>query len=122
VLVELWPPYVAQSRSKATARTKIGKALKANEREIDLAIAGLLLQIEEKLADLRNERPNSEEAIAGRNKRVADYERMRAELENIRQMVALFKKGEVKEAKVVQSVNTFADGVKDWWDIPRGIR
>lgn len=115
VLAELEPQRVPPSRSKATPRTKIGKALKANEREIDLAIAGLLLQIEEKLADLKNERPNSEQAIAAQDKRVADYERMRNELESVRQMVALFKKGGVKEAKVVQSVNTFADGVKDWW-------
>jgi hypothetical protein len=116
VLAELQSPSIRKSRSKGNARTKIGKALEANESEIDLAIAGLLLQIEDKLAGLKNERPNSEEAIASRNARISDYERMRSELENIRQMAALFRKGEVKEAKVVQSVNTFADGVRAWWN------
>jgi len=117
VLAELHSPSVRKSPSKESARTKIGKAVKTNGSEINLAIAGLLLQIEDKLAGLKNERPNSEEAIASRNARISEYERMHSELENIRQMIALFKNGEVKEAKVVQSVTKFADGVRAWWNM-----
>jgi hypothetical protein len=49
------------------------------------------------------------------NTQVSDYERMHADLANIRQMVALFKTRQAKEMGVVQSVKTFADGVKTWW-------
>jgi hypothetical protein len=114
VLAQLRPS-LPKRPAKSSARTKIGKAIEKNEKEIDLAVVGLLLQIDDKLQVLRNERPNSADAIASRNARISDYERTRAELENIRQMVAQFKKGEIKEARVVQSVTTFADGIKSWW-------
>lgn len=116
ILAQLTSPANSKSRPKKKARTKIGKAIEENETEIDLAIAGLILQIEDKLAVLRTERPNSDDAITRRDERISDYERMRAELETIRQMMSRFKTGEVKEANVVQSVNTFADGIKSWWN------
>jgi hypothetical protein len=31
-------------------------------------------------------------------------------------MVSRFKKDEVKEAQVVKSVSTFAQGIRNWWD------
>jgi hypothetical protein len=107
----------SQSRTgaKGKAKTKIGKAIELNEKEIELAIAGLILQIDDKLEVLRHDRPNSDEAIVSRDLRISDYERMRADLENIREMVAQFKKGAVKEAKVVKSVTTFGEGIRIWW-------
>jgi hypothetical protein len=97
------------------ARSKIGKAVETNEQEINLAIAGLVLQIDAKIEALRGERPNSDEAIAERDADVSVYERMRAELERIRDMVAAFRGGTAKEAAVVQSVTTFREGVQNWW-------
>ena len=76
---------------KSKARTKIGKALEANEKEINLAVAGLVLQIEAKIEALQGERPNSDEAIAERNAHITEYTRMRTELEHIRMMVAASK-------------------------------
>ena len=113
VLAQDRPP--KQKPTDRTARTKIGRSIEKNEKEIDLAIAGLLLQLDDKLTGLRNERPNSDDAIKSRDARISDYERMRAELEHIREMMTQFKTGMVKEVKVVQSVNTFADGIKSWW-------
>jgi hypothetical protein len=116
-LQELLAPYSPAGRrsAKASARTKIGKATEANERDIQIAIAALILQIDSKLDDLRLERPNSDDAIANRDSRISDYERMRSELENIREMVVQFTKGEVKETQLVKSVTTFREGVKNWW-------
>jgi membrane-bound inhibitor of C-type lysozyme len=102
--------------TKSKARTKIGKAVEANEKEINLAVAGLILQIDAKIEALQGERPNSDEAIAERDAQITKCERKRAELEHIQTMVAAFKKGTVKEAKVVKSVKTFADGVASWWN------
>lgn len=98
------------------AKTKIGKALEANEKEILLAVVGLMLQIDAKIEALRGERPNSDDAIAERDKHITEYERMRGELENIQTMVAAFKKGTEKEAKVVKSIKTFTEGVQSWWN------
>lgn len=101
--------------TKSKARTKIGKAVEANEKEINLAVAGLILQIDAKIEALRGERPNSDEAIAERNAHINEYEQRRTELEHIRTMVTAFKKGTEKEANVVRSLKAFADGVELWW-------
>jgi Domain of unknown function (DUF4062) len=103
-------------RTKSKARTKIGKAVEANEKEINLAVAGLLLQIDAKVHALRGDRPNSHEAIAERDAHITEYERMRGELEHIRAMIGAFKKGTEKEASVVRSLKIFADGVRLWWN------
>jgi PAS domain-containing protein len=105
-----------KAKQAGKARTRIGKAVEANEKGIQLAIAALILQIEDKLEGLGNEWPNSDEAIAARESRISEYERMRGELENIRQAVIQFIKGKEKEASVVKSVTTFQDGVKNWWN------
>ncbi|MDA9520023.1 hypothetical protein XI06_06520 [Bradyrhizobium sp. CCBAU 11434] len=102
-------------KPKGKAQTKIGKAIETNEKEILLAITGLILQIDSKIETLRDLRPNSPEAIAEQGAHISEYERMRAELERIQVMVNAFKKGEQKEAKVVKSVKTFAEGVQGWW-------
>jgi hypothetical protein len=109
---------VASTRrgTKGKARTKIGKAVEANEKEINLAIAGLILQVDAKIEALQGERPNSDEAIADRNAHITDYERMRNELERLRIMVAAFMNGTGKEGNVVRSLKTFADGLGLWWD------
>ena len=96
--------------------TEIGIAVEANETEIKLAIAGLIFQIDAKLEALRNELPNSEEAISALGAQVAEYEQMRAELEGIRGKVEAFMKGIGKEEALVKSMTSFAEGTKLWWN------
>jgi hypothetical protein len=109
-------PKAATKPKTGKAKTKVGKAVEANEREIRLAISGLILQIDAKIEALRDQRPNSPEAIAEQEANVSEYERMRAELERIQTIVEAFTKGQEKEAKVVKSVKAFAAGVQAWWD------
>jgi hypothetical protein len=109
-------PSAGETSASGKARTKIGKAIVANEKEIVLAVASLMLQIEDKLTVLGAERPNSPEAITKRDGAVSEFERMQAELENIRTMVTQFKKNEVKETQVVKSVTTFSKGIRNWWN------
>ncbi|MHC4055095.1 hypothetical protein [Bradyrhizobium sp. 25ACV] len=97
------------------AQTKIGKAIEQNEHNIQIVVTALILQIDAKLEELKQNRPNSDEAILNLNGQVSEYERMRAELVSIRDMVAAFIAGQVKEAAVVKSVTTFRDGIKNWW-------
>jgi hypothetical protein len=101
--------------SKAT--TKIGKAVEANEKEITLAISALILQIDAKLEALSSERLNSDEGQARVVQETTDFERMKAELERIQDMVAAFKKDKApeKEKAVVKATKTFKQGVEEWW-------
>jgi hypothetical protein len=98
------------------ASTRIGQAALANEKEINLAIDGLVLQINAKLEVLTAERPNSDEAKAKVAQEVSDFERMKSELERIRESVAAFKKGKAPEQEVVKATKSFRQGVEQWWD------
>ncbi|WP_315836901.1 hypothetical protein [Bradyrhizobium prioriisuperbiae] len=108
---------VKPSKARSSrARTTVGKAVEASEKEIKLAISGLILQIDEKLDKLGDDRPNSEDARAKIAADTSDLERMKAELERIRELVMAFNKGKAPEKDVVQSVKTFKDDIQHWWD------
>ncbi len=109
-------PLMGKTPATSQARTKIGRAVVANEKELVLAVASMMLQIEDKLTVLRAERPNSLDAIAKRNGAISEFERMQAELEKIRIMVTQFKQNEVKETQVVRSITTFSQGIRNWWN------
>ena len=111
ILAKPKPPKTKQGR----AQTKIGKAVEANEKEINLAIAGLILQIDAKLEVLVGERLNSDEGKARVREEISDFERMKTELKRIREMVAAFKKDKILEREVVKATKTFRQGVEDWW-------
>jgi hypothetical protein len=116
MLGKLSPKKKQLPEKKGTARTTIGKAIQANEKEITLAISGLVLQIDDKLERLGDERPNSDDARAKIAAEVSDLERMKTELERIHELVAAFKKGKAPEKDVVKSVNTFKDDIQGWWE------
>jgi hypothetical protein len=111
------PPRSAKAK-QGRATTKIGKAVEVNEKEINLAIAGLILQIDAKLEILRGELPNSDEGQSQVQRELTEFERMKAELERIRKMVAAFKKGKApeQEQEVVKATKTFKQTVQGWWE------
>jgi hypothetical protein len=102
-------------RSGGKAKTKIGKAIEANEKSILLAIEALTLQIEDKIAKLRDERPNDPDAIKKVDASIAEFDAIQVELERIKVAVQQFKNNEVKEKEVVETVGTLKDTVSKWW-------
>ncbi|WP_371422297.1 hypothetical protein [Tardiphaga sp.] len=109
----LAPP---KSKRSGKAVTKIGKAIEANEKSILLAIEGLKLQIGDRIAKLRDERPNDPDAIKKVDASIAGFEEMQAGLEHIKVAVQQFKKNEVKEKAVVESVHSFKGSLGKWWN------
>jgi hypothetical protein len=104
-----------KSRGGGKAKTKIGKAIEANERSILLAIETLQLQIEDKLAKLQDERPNDPEIVARKETSISEFETMHGELERIKIAVQQFKNKEVPEKDVVQTVKGLKASVSEWW-------
>jgi hypothetical protein len=97
------------------AKTKIGKAIETNEKGIILAIEALKLQIGDKLAKLKDDRPNDPDAVTKKEAAISEFEEMNAELERIKVAVQQFKRNKVAEKEVVASVTTFKDSVSHWW-------
>jgi hypothetical protein len=96
-------------------RTAAGRVIVQNAAQIELQTASLTLLIDEKLATLRAERPNSREAQKRRDDQIADYERLKAQLEQLRTAAGAFSKAPKKERAAVEATKTFAEGVRSWW-------
>ncbi|MGA7993422.1 MAG: hypothetical protein WCA28_00785 [Bradyrhizobium sp.] len=104
-----------KSRGSGKAKTKIGKAIEANEKSIFLAIEALKLQIDDKIAKLNDERPNDPDAVKKKDAAISQFKEMRDELDRIKVAVQQFKKNEVKEKEVVETVHAFKDSIGKWW-------
>lgn len=102
-------------RGGGKAKTKIGKAVEANEKSIILAVEALKLQIEDKIAKLNDERPNDPDVVKKKDASIAELEEIRDELDRIKLAVQQFKKSEVKEKEVVETVHAFKDSLGKWW-------
>jgi hypothetical protein len=100
-------------------RTRVGKALMVNVKDLRVAVGTSILLIEDKLNTLKEYRPNLPQAIAERDEEIQVLTRMRVELESILDLPEGIKKGIVKESDASRSVKTFADGVRDYWNKQR---
>jgi hypothetical protein len=108
-------PYFSDAAARGEQiAPKGGKIVEANDRDINLAVAGLILLIDAEIEALQGERPNSAKYIADRHADITEYERLHAEPESIR-MAAAFKKGPETEANVVKWVKILADGGETRW-------
>jgi len=97
------------------ASTAIGKAVLKNRVEIDVAAASLLLLIDERLKSLREQRPNSSEAQAARDAAIADCEDLKRRVELFLGAASQFAAKKAKETSVVETTNSLAAGIGDWW-------
>jgi hypothetical protein len=97
------------------ARSKVAKAVIGNWIQIGLSAEALLLLIDEKLDQLRAERPNSSEAKVSRDAEITHYEALKQQLQAFRGTVLNFSKGKANETAVVKSTKSFVNGVRDWW-------
>jgi hypothetical protein len=96
--------------------TSIGKLVAKNQVQIALASGSLLLLIDEKLAALETELPNSEEAKVARENAIEQYTQLRTDLSDLKNAVSELHNGKGEESKVVNSVGVFATGVRAWWN------
>jgi len=101
----------AELESAPTPRTKVGKAVLENRVHIVLNLEALLLLIDDKLAALRAQRPNSDEA----NHQIEHYENLKRSVETFHTTSLDFSAGRTGEDTVVASTTSFADGLKTWW-------
>jgi hypothetical protein len=96
-------------------RTAVGKSIQRNQTTIVLHAAALLLLLDEKIASLKDERPNETEAIARRDETIALYESLKQQVEAVRVTTVELEhpKGETKATNATAS---FIRGVRNWWN------
>jgi len=94
----------------------VAVSVRTNRTGIVLSVASLIVLIDDKLATLRDERPNARDAQAVRDESIARYESVRRELENLgNAAVGLDGQGASKE-NAENAAMSFGRCVRDWWD------
>jgi hypothetical protein len=93
----------------------VAVSVRTNRTAIVLSVASLMVLIDDKLATLRRERPNSRDAQAVRDETIAHYENLKQDLEALRD-VASHNRGKVKDRTVDKVANKFVQGVRNWWE------
>jgi hypothetical protein len=114
---EIGTPKLREKKAtrRPRARTAIGKAVLNSRVEIDWAAASFLFLIEERIETLRQERPNSEEAKGAVDAAIAELEDLKRRVEAFLGASTQFAANKAKEKAVVETTNSLAAGIADWW-------
>jgi hypothetical protein len=97
-------------------RTAVGRSVQRNRVTIVLQVAALLPLVDQRLAALRDERPNAVEAEAERNDAIVRYESLKRQLESVRDKMLVVEDESVDERTVEKSAKSFGLFVQDWWE------
>jgi hypothetical protein len=102
-------------RAAAPVRRSTGATIKGNKERIVIAAAALASLIDDKLSELRGQKPNSVESIAARDASMAKYETLKAKVDDLRVAVERFTAGKIKEPTIARKATSFGEGVTSWW-------
>ena len=87
----------------------------ANAEVIQVLGIGLLSLIEERIAALNAERPNSDGAREELRIRIAEYEKLKSEVEIVARAATDLKAGKIKEPDAAKISQAFSEGLEKWW-------
>jgi hypothetical protein len=100
---------------KPTSAARVRTSVRTNKDQIIIAAESLSRAIDEKLDHLNRQKPNSDEAIADRDKAISDYESLKAQVKALQDDISKFKRAEISESKAVVAATTFGSTVDNWW-------
>jgi hypothetical protein len=109
---QLFPPTVILSEPLKGAVPTV-EVIRANKAVILLSVASLVLFIDQKLAQLQDERPNDKDAQAARDEAIAHYEKLKQDVEALREVTL---SGNVNAKTVENVANRFVHRIQDWWE------
>lgn len=101
------------TRTESTSRIVV-KA-RANHEQIVLLSTSLKIQIDERLAALKQQKPNSTEATAQRDAAISDYEQLRDKVDALQLAVAQLVNAEMAPPAFARTAKSWSDGVGAWW-------
>jgi len=96
--------------------TRIVSTVRANRDQIIITTEALALQIDDKIAKLKDENPNSPEAISARDSAISDYEALKAQVEDLKKAVAKLNASAKSKEQAAKAATSFGDGFQDWWN------
>jgi hypothetical protein len=106
-------PRAKPNPKSQTAR--IASTVKANRSRILIATEVLALQIDDKLAKLKTEKPNDPETIATRDSTISDYEALRDQVAVLQHAVAKLTQSAKSKDQASEAAISFGEDVQGWW-------
>jgi hypothetical protein len=100
---------------RRTPRTEVGKSVVKNAAEIEVLGASFIALLDSKIYELREKRPNSDEGRATVELEIADYEDLKCRVEAFLGIASQFVAKRIKKKSVVDTTNSLAAGLGDWW-------
>jgi hypothetical protein len=91
-------------------RVVLNKSVRTNRIAIVLSVALLVVLVDEKLASLREDRPNARAAQDARDEAIAHYERLKQDLEALRDVAVQLEHEKAEEKAVEKAATTFVQG------------
>jgi len=97
------------------AHASVASTMAGNHDQIQVVAVGFVALIEERLRALRSERPNSDDARAQLDARIADYEKLKSEVAVLALAAAALKTGNIKAADAANLSQAFGAGLEKWF-------
>ena len=109
--------YKPRPRPKRKSRSaRIASTVKANREQILITTEALALQIDDKVAKLKTQKPNHPDAIAALESEISDYEALKAQVEHLKKAVAKLTPSAKSKEQAAKAAMSFGDGVQGWWN------
>jgi hypothetical protein len=96
--------------------TRIASTIQSKKSEITTLTEALAIQIDTKLASLKDQHPNDPDSITAIQSQISDYEALRAQVAALQQAITELSKSTRSKTQVAQAATSFGDGVKAWWN------
>ena len=104
-----------QKKTKLEPKTRLGINILANAEHLALLTHSFIAVVDEELARLRDQRPNSKEEISKRDATIGLLEKLKADATGLRDAAIDFPKGEIAEQEDVQKANAFLKPFREMW-------
>ncbi len=104
------------AKARPAASTDVGKSVLKNAAEIDLFGASLVIQIDQRLELLRQERIrlNSDESRASVDRAISDWDDLKHKIESFLKAASQFAANKTADSAVKQKTVSLVDGIRDW--------
>jgi hypothetical protein len=109
------PPRNISRSSTQTPTTLIGKALHQRREEVLIALAAVTVLIDEKLAQLNYNPPNSDEARTQWDEAINELKELKIIVDQLRHDVHAYITGSKTEKDTVRTAKAFRTGIEEYW-------
>jgi uncharacterized small protein (DUF1192 family) len=94
---------------------RVVRAVSTNKQSLVLMAASVVTMIDEKIEQLKGQKPNDPDRVQEHENSLSDYEALKARVLALQAAVENFKATPAKTKEIKKAAGAFRAGVEDWW-------